>query len=420
MTGKNTAPVVTDHDVARAATLLSARAGFRHDPLLVGRLARCLQEAALESGQAVGAYLAALPDDSHALQRLVDRVTIQESQFFRDEGQFATLAREVLPALPAGLIWSAGCANGQEAWSLAITLLESGRTDCTILATDISTAALRRAEEGRYHARELRGLSPARRDRWFVAGKGGFEVGPEARRLVRFAHHNLATGSLPFHSGNCRLVFCRNVMIYFSDDEISSLLARIGAGLGPGGLLFLGYSESLSWVRSTPFERIRLGDSFVYRVAAGDRPPPAPRRMAPATPRRTARAKPVPATEVAAPADPALADPVLADPVLADPGRAGPFLLEGQEALATGDAAHAVRAFRKAAYLRPGDATVSLHLAFAFDALGDTDAARRWFRLAQDAIVASDTAHPVLEGWSAEELTRLLERKLSPQGQDQR
>jgi Flp pilus assembly protein TadD len=104
----------------------------------------------------------------------------------------------------------------------------------------------------------------------------------------------------------------------------------------------------------------------------------------------------------------------------ADPGRAGPFLLEGQEALATGDAAHAVRAFRKAAYLRPGDATVSLHLAFALDALGDTDAARRWFRLAQDAIVASDTAHPVLEGWSVEELTRLLERKLSTQREDQR
>jgi chemotaxis protein methyltransferase CheR len=402
MTGKDTAPVVTDHDVARAATLLSARAGFRHDPLLVGRLARCLQEAALESGQAVGAYLAALPDDSHALQGLVDRVTIQESQFFRDGGQFATLAREVLPALPAGLIWSAGCANGQEAWSLAITLLESGRTDCTILATDISTAALRRAEEGRYHARELRGLSPARRDRWFAAGKGGFEVGPEARRLVRFAHHNLATGSLPFRSGQCRLVFCRNVIIYFSDEEISSLLARIGAGLGPGGLLFLGYSESLSWLRSTPFERIRLGDSFVYRVAAGDRTPPAPRR--------TARAKPAPAAGAA----------TAADPVLADPGRAGPFLLEGQEALATGDAAQAVRAFRKAAYLRPGDATVSLHLAFALDALGDTDAARRWFGLAQDAIVASDTAHPVLEGWSAEELTRLLDRKLSPQAQEQR
>ncbi|MDQ1502561.1 MAG: chemotaxis protein methyltransferase CheR [Actinomycetota bacterium] len=415
MRAKDAAPVVTDHDVDRAATLLSARAGFRHDPLLVGRLARCLQDAALESGQAVGAYLAALPDDAHALQRLVDRVTIQESQFFRDEGQFATLAQEVLPALPAGLIWSAGCANGQEAWSLAITLLESGRTDCTILATDISTAALRRAEEGRYPARELRGLSPARRDRWFVAGKGGFEVGPEARRLVRFAHHNLATGSLPFRSGQCRLVFCRNVMIYFSDDEISSLLARIGAGLDPGGLLFLGYSESLSWLRSTPFERILLGGSFVYRVTAADRPPPASRRTAPSTPRRTARAKPAPATAAAA-----LADPVLADPVLADPGRAGPFLLEGQEALATGDAAHAVRAFRKAAYLRPGDATVSLHLAFALDALGDTDAARRWFRLAQDAIVASDTAHPVLEGWSADELTRLLERKLSTQREDQR
>ena len=154
-----TADKVTDQEIARVAALLAARAGFRHDPLLVGRLARSLQEAALDADQPVGAYLAALPDDDHALQRLLDRVTIQESRFFRDEGQFGTLVRDVLPALPPGVIWSAGCANGQEPWSLAITLLESGRTDCSILATDISTAALRRAEDGRYDARELRGLS---------------------------------------------------------------------------------------------------------------------------------------------------------------------------------------------------------------------------------------------------------------------
>ena len=410
MTGhQNPGPTVTDEEVARVASLLAARAGFRHDPLLVGRLARCLQEAADDADQPVAAYLAALPDDHHALQRLLDRVTIQESRFFRDEGQFGTLVRDVLPALPAGVIWSAGCANGQEPWSLAITLLESGRTDCSILATDISTAALRRAEDGRYDARELRGLSPERRDRWFVARDGGFEVGAEARRLVRFAHHNLAAGSLPFPAGQCRVAFCRNVIIYFSDDEITSLLGRVAAGLGPGGLLFLGYSESLSWLRS-PFERIRLGDTFVYRVASGvvgrDGGPtrPARPRADRRPPRRAARAGSAP-TPVAA--------------VEPDPRGADSFLAEGQEAFAAGDATRAVAAFRKAAYLRPGDATVSLHLAFACDALGDGEAARRWFRLARQAIVASDGARPVLEGWSTEELTRLLERKLTSPGSDE-
>ena len=405
-------PEVSDQDIARVAELLRARAGFRHDPLLVGRLPRCLQDAARDAAQPVGSYLAALADDDHALQQLFDRVTIQESRFFRDEGQFETLARDVLPGMAPSVIWSAGCANGQEPWSLAITLLESGRTDCSILATDISRGAMRRAEEGRYHPRELRGLSPARRDRWFVARNGVFEVGPEARRLVQFAHHNLATGSLPFSAGACRVVFCRNVIIYFPDDEIIALLGRVAAGIGAGGLLFLGYSESLSWLRS-PFERIRLGDSFVYRVAgpASARPPSPTRTSRPARPAR-----------VACPAPPARAQADRPAPVRVttpDPGGADPFLIEGQKAFSTGEAARAVTAFRKAAYLRPGDATVSLHLAFALDALGDGAAARRWFHLAHEAILASDGARPVLEGWSTEELLRLLKRKLAIPGGDE-
>ena len=410
MTEAMSSPMFTDQDVARVAALLRARAGFRHDPLLLGRLPRCLQDAARDAAQPVEAYLAALPGNDRALQQLVDRVTIQESRFFRDEGQFETLVRDVLPSMSAGLIWSAGCANGQEPWSLAITLLESGRTDCSILATDISTAALRRAEAGRYEPRELRGLSPARRDRWFVARDGGFEVGPGARRLVRFAHHNLAAEPVPFSPGQCRLVFCRNVIIYFPDDEITALLGRIAAGLGPGGLLFLGYSETLSWLRN-PFERIRLGDSFVYRVGAGATGGPA--RTAPARPRTRTRTGP---TRVAARPSPV--------PVTEPDSRQGvsrqadPFLAEGQEALSTGDAARAVTAFRKAAYLRPADAAVSLHLAFALEAVGDTDAARRWFRLAHEAILASDGTPLVLEGWSATELTRFLERKLNTPGSD--
>jgi len=395
---------LTDHEVARVATLLRARAGFRGDPLLLGRLPRCLLDAARDTGLPIGAYLAALPDDDHALQQLVDRVTIQESRFFRDEGQFETLARDVLPTMPSGVIWSAGCANGQEAWSLAITLLESGRTDCSILATDISTAALRRAEEGRYLARELRGLSPERRDRWFVARNDGFEVDPEARRLVRFAHHNLSAEPVPFPAGQCRIVFCRNVIIYFPDDEITALLGRIAGGLGPAGLLFLGYSESLSWLK-TPFERIRLGDTFVYRVAgsAGGNGAGPARSARPARPARPKGERRRPAAPESKP----------------DPERADHFLIEGQEALSTGDAARAVTAFRKATYLRPGDTTVSLHLAFALDALGDAEAARRWFRFAYEAIVASDGARPVLEGWSTEELIRLLERKLKTQGSNE-
>jgi chemotaxis protein methyltransferase CheR len=210
-------------------------------------------------------------------------------------------------------------------------------------------------------------------------------------------------------------VFCRNVIIYFPDDEITALLGRIAAGLEPGGLLFLGYSESLSWLQS-PFERIRLGDTFVYRVvAAGNGAPARPARSArPGADRRPSSARrPLPPKTGAPSATPS-AGPATAP----DPGRAEPFLTEGQEAFAAGDAGRAVAAFRKAAYLRPGDASIALHLAFAFDAFGDTDSALRWFRLAHEAIATSGSG-PLLEGWSPEELTRLLERKLAIQGSDE-
>ena len=416
MTGEVSFPAVTDHTLARVAALLQARAGFRGDALLLGRLGRCLEEAAADAGRPAGAYIASLPLDDDALQRLVDRVTIQESQFFRDEDQFDTLARGVLPGLPSGVIWSAGCANGQEAWSLAITLLEQRRTDCSVLATDISTRALRRASEGRYQAQQLRGLSRERRDRWFVPGNDGFVIGPEARRLVRFAHHNLAAGPLPFPAGGCRVAFCRNVIIYFTDDDITALLDRVAAGLGPDGLLFLGYSESLSWLKS-PFERLRLGNTFVYRVAGRQGAQPrAAQAQAPARARADRRG---PAPRRSTSPAPARSTPSPATPAEPDPGRADPFLVEGQEAFAAGDAARAVAAFRKAVYLRPGDPTILLHLAFAFDAFGDPEAARRWFRLAHESITTSEGPRPALEGWSTDELTRLLERKLATPVEDE-
>jgi tetratricopeptide (TPR) repeat protein len=135
--------------------------------------------------------------------------------------------------------------------------------------------------------------------------------------------------------------------------------------------------------------------------------PPAPR---PTTPRPPTPRPPAPSPTASTSAPAA----TRTDP---DSGRADPFLAEGQEALAAGDTGRAVAAFRKAAYLRPGDATVLLHLAFAFDALGDPDGARRWFRLANESITSSDGSRPALEGWSADELTRLLERKLATPGE---
>ena len=366
--------------VAKAAGVLQARAGFRPDPALRGRLARCLADAASAEGLAVDEYVAALSSNEEALQRLVDRVTIQESSFFRDDAQFAAFAEQVLPRLATGTIWSAGCANGQEPWSLAMALDEGGRTDCAILATDISLEAVARARRGWYAARELRGLSPERRERYFQPSERGYEVIPSLRRLVSFGHHNLATETPPITVGACTVAFCRNVLIYLTDDEITAVLDRLATALGPGGHLFLGYSESL-WRLPSRFALRRMGETFVYEVAGRSDPQPtvsAPRAPRAARPPRAPR----PAREAA--------------PTVS----ADEFLRHGQLAVEGRDLKAAVVAFRKAAYLRPEDAEIALHLAFALESLGELADARTWFRRALETMTAAGPSSSVLDGWS--------------------
>ena len=361
--------------VTRAAEVLRSRAGFRPDPALRGRLTRCLADAADAEGCAVEDYVATLASDEGALQRLVDRVTIQESSFFRDDAQFVAFARHLLPRLPTSTIWSAGCANGQEPWSLAMALDEGGRTDCQILATDISLEALARARRGWYSTRELRGLSPERRARYFVSSDRGFEVVPTLRRLVSFGHHNLAADAPPITGQSGAVAFCRNVLIYLTDDEITGVLDRLATALGPNGNLFLGYSESL-WRLPSRFVLRRLGETFVYEVAgrieSSVAPPPASHRVRARRP-HTATAEPPPPVPV---------------PV---PPSADHYLQRGQVAIDERDLDAAVVAFRKAAYLRPDDAAIALHLAFALESLGDVAAARPWFRRALETMTAART-----------------------------
>jgi chemotaxis protein methyltransferase CheR len=273
-----------------------------------------------------------------------------------------------------------------------MALDEHGRTDCSILATDISVSALARARRGWYAARELRGLSPDRRERYFQSSEGGYEVIPALRRLVTFGHHNLAAETPPIASGTCTVAFCRNVLIYLTDEEISAVLDRLATALGDGGHLFLGYSESL-WRLPSRFALRRLGDTFVYEVANGVAERPSVPR--PVLTRRPARAKRE-VTAVSAPAPAPTADE---------------FLERGQTAVAERDLNAAVVAFRKAAYLRPDDAGIALHLAFTLEALGDVIGARPWFRRALETMTVDGPL--VFDGWSTPELTSVLERKVA-------
>jgi len=135
-------------------------------------------------------------------------VTVQESGFFRHPDQFAALAHEVLPALEGPVVvWSAGCANGQEAYSLAMELAASGHPDWQVLATDISAAAVARTRAARYTTAELAGIPPVHR-RWLLPAGDLWEVDPTLRARVRVEQANLTT-RFPTAPGRCQVVFCR-------------------------------------------------------------------------------------------------------------------------------------------------------------------------------------------------------------------
>ena len=227
-----------------AARLLAERTGMQVTRGLQERLAACLEGAARTGGRTAAAYAAGLAADPGAFQRLLDCVTVQESGFFRHPDQFAALASEVLPALEGPVVvWSAGCGNGQEAYSLAMELAASGRPDWQLLATDISAAAVARARAGRYTIAELAGIPPVHRG-WLRPAGDLWEVDPALRARIRVEQANLTAG-FPAAPGRCQVVFCRNVLIYLSRDVAESFLTRLAGWLAPGGLVFLGYAETV-------------------------------------------------------------------------------------------------------------------------------------------------------------------------------
>jgi chemotaxis methyl-accepting protein methylase len=374
--------------LAVAGALLKGRAGLNSDPLVMARLARCLGEGAARLGLSHHDYLERIKVDEVAFQELLDRVTVQHSYFFRDPNQFLALAK-VLAAAPAGpgVIWCAASGNGQEPYSLAILLDESGRKDWRILATDVSGPALARARAGIYSNAEVRGVSPARLGRYFERSGSGWVVGAQLRARIDIRRHNLSAARPPLPGASFSIIFCRNVLIYFDQAGVDACVKRLCACLPPGGHLFLGFSEMLE-AGSQDLDPVRIGDAFVYRRRSA-----APRVVA-------QRAQAVAAV----------------GHLRARPGADSVQLLaEGERAFAAGDPAGAVKAFRKAVYLDPDTPVGYFQLGTALERAGDRREARRAFAAAGAALdrAGASTKLAGLEGYSSAELGRAIAAKLS-------
>lgn len=213
--------------------------------------------------------------------RLMSLITTNETSFFRNEPQLLSFSEEVLPQLmdeklkgsgPKTLrIWSAGCSTGEEPYTLAIILLEKlgipAGWNIEIIANDISEQVLQSARVAEYSGITLRNLKPALLQRYFQKVDDRYRVKPEVKSLVKFSHLNLNDPRKISMMTNMDVVFCRNVMIYFSDEVKKHLVRGFFNSLRPGGYFYIGHSETLHGI-SKAFKLVYFKNALVYRKEA--------------------------------------------------------------------------------------------------------------------------------------------------------
>ena len=213
--------------------------------------------------------------DRGLLQSVIDAMTTNETLWFRDNYPFDLLVKELLPDLAKTnrniKIWSAACSSGQEPYSIAMAILEFQRQrpgilrgGVDIVATDLSSEMLSKCELGVYDELSLaRGLSPQRRQMFFQQHEmGRMQIKPEVRRMVTFKSFNLLSSYAAL--GRFDIVFCRNVLIYFSADVKQRILQQIAGQLQSKGILFLGASESISSASDT-YSMVKCQPGLYYQ-----------------------------------------------------------------------------------------------------------------------------------------------------------
>jgi chemotaxis protein methyltransferase CheR len=197
--------------------------------------------------------------------RLLDLISTNKTDFFREPTHFDFLRDRILPELAEGKhirIWSSACSTGEEPYTIAVTLFEHARNpdqwNFRILASDLSTRVLVKAAAGLYQEDRFRDVPPDVLRRHFLRGRGGsaglFKVKPHLSAVIQFRRINLMDSQFPIKTP-LDLIFCRNVMIYFDRPTQERLVNKFYRYLKPGGHFFIGHSESLQWVNH-PFKTV--------------------------------------------------------------------------------------------------------------------------------------------------------------------
>lgn len=430
-------------EIARFSAALAELIGMQFSEPKYDELGRVLHKRLQLHDLECDAYLARLKaaPGRAELAQLARELTVNETYFLRHAEQFEALADVALPeriAAAGGIrplhILSAGCSSGEEAYSIAIILRERfPQVPAIITAFDLNPAPLQKAARGQYGNWSLRACPDETRSRWFRQAGELFELDAAIRAMVRFEERNLAEAAPEFwHEGRFDIVFCRNILMYFSAEQAQAAVGRIAHAMAPGGYLFLGHAETLRGL-SHEFHLCHTHNAFYYSRKESAVPAnpsqqmPLPLLRLPqdtswfdAIQQASARVHALSLAETEAPTPPAVrqdndalllqavnashdgkleqAEALCQSLLEADDMNAGAHYVLALCCEGRGDSENAAEHGRIAAYLDPGFAMPRLHLGLALRRSGRRAEARTQLEEAETLLQMEDPASVLLFG----------------------
>ena len=273
---------MSDRQFNQLRKIIYDRAGIHFQDskkyVLESRLSRRVEELDFSSFDQYLMFLTAGPYQMDEFQEMFNRITINETSFFRNEPQLMAFEEHVLPGILEAKrstktlrVWSAACSSGEEPYTLAMQIHRSLGVRMMdwrieILGTDISEKVLNQAREGKYTNYAIRSVNSGIMSRYFREENKAYHLDPEIISMVHFEKLNLKDAFAARRFGHFDVIFCRNVMIYFDDAMKTSVVKMFHNQLADDGALFIGHSESLRTLE-VPFEQINIPQAFAYRKA---------------------------------------------------------------------------------------------------------------------------------------------------------
>ncbi len=265
--GGATKAVLSEGDFARLSRFIHDQCGIKMPAakkvMLEARLQKRLRHLGMNSCNAYCNYLFSPEGAATELTHMIDVVTTNKTDFFREPGHFEFLVKTALPEIMVKqgvgiwkklMIWSAGCSTGEEPYTLAMVISEFAERypgfsfDCSILATDISTRVLEKAAAAVYEAERVLPVPEPLKKKYFLKSRDKkkelVRITPELRKMVRFRRLNFVEEEFGLRE-KMHIIFCRNVIIYFDRPTQERLINKFCNNLVPGGYVFMGHSETL-------------------------------------------------------------------------------------------------------------------------------------------------------------------------------